>query len=47
MMSLFETTAQVCPYCGTELVELDHSLPSGHTHQCPECHTLHAPYGYE
>jgi len=33
-----------CPHCGTELVESG-KIPSGHTHQCPKCETLHAPYG--
>ena len=35
-----------CPHCeDTELWEMKEPTPSGHTHQCPDCKTLHAPYG--
>lgn len=35
-----------CPHCeDTELWEMKEPTPSGHTHQCPNCKSLHAPYG--
>ena len=36
-----------CPFCGGPLKALKSPTPSGHTHQCPECESLHAPYGLE
>ena len=35
-----------CP-CGGELKALKYPTPSGHTHQCLKCGSLHAPHGIE
>jgi hypothetical protein len=36
-----------CPYCGGKLKSFGSPLPSGHTHFCQKCGSLHAPYGLE
>lgn len=43
--SFKEETPQYCPFCDVKLVKLNCKIPSGHTHQCPECGSLHAPFG--
>ena len=37
----------LCPHCARKLKELVSPLPSGHTHFCPKCGSLHAPYGFK
>lgn len=36
-----------CPNCGGKLEALKCGIPSGHTHQCVNCGSLHSPHGEE